>query len=195
MSFLCFLTGAPGVGKSTVSELLAARPGVASLPFGSLIQRELVKQGVSFDGHEDLRERADELVNAEILRGATQALVDEVAWFKKSDDKWLVVDSHAVSPMSVGLRITPDPPSFFKRMSYDVIVQLYAAPDVILSRYQDDPRGRQVTTVEDVRAVDDAQRAVSVLYASLSGCPLYLVDATEDAQAVADSVFALLASA
>jgi hypothetical protein len=120
----------------------------------------------------DLRERPSELVTGEILAEAHETLLEKVPTVGA---QWAVVDSHAVSQDWYGFRSTPDGESYFRRLRYDVIVQLYVDSATLISRINASREGRWGQTVDDLARLFALQSAVSTVYASRCECPLYFV--------------------
>lgn len=190
---IALITGPPGVGKTSVTECLAASGTCTVVHFGELLRMALVDQGHSNATHGDLRREPNRLVNQAVIRRATSRLVELAAPFKESAT-WLVLESHAASPTPFGLRVTPDGPKYFEQIQYDVVIHLTATPALILQRYWQEPDGRIARLPEEVAEVDRAQQMVSVMYAALSECAVYFVDASDSLESVASSVNAILSA-
>src|SRR2546429_7062691 len=126
---IILVTGVPGVGKTTMCMFLAAmKPQrYVHVPFGGLIHRALNQPEIT---EADLRRSAAQLVTPRILSVATDMLMTEVA----RESRMVLVDSHAVSQTRYGYIVTPDGPSYFLRLRYSAIVQLFASAATVLSR-------------------------------------------------------------
>jgi adenylate kinase len=180
---IVLVTGVPGVGKTTSCRFLArTRPDrYLHLPFGGLILRALNRDDLN---EVDLRKSAVDLVTPKILSVATDMLVAQTA----AESRIVLVDSHAVSQIRHGYVVTPDGDSYFARMRYNAIVQLFAPARTVLSRSEAALSGRQARTEHDIEMHFLLQSAVSVGYSAASECPLLLVDAEDPIELVAASV-------
>lgn len=174
---IVLVTGVPGVGKTTLCQFLAAtRPSeYAHVPFGSLILRALCVDQVT---ETDLRKSAASLVTRRVLDEATEMLMAEVA---KQSKRIVLVDSHAVSQDRFGYVVTADGASYFSRLRYGAVVQLFASPSTVLSRSAKAVSGRQASSETDIETHFLLQSAVSVGYSVACECPLFVVCA-EDPQ-------------
>jgi adenylate kinase len=174
------VTGVPGVGKTTSCRFLArTRPDrYFHVPFGDLILRALNRHDLN---EVDLRRSAADLVTPKILSVATDMLVAQAA----AESRVVLVDSHAVSQTRHGYVVTPDGDSYFTRVRYNAIVQLFASAPTVLSRSGAASSGRQARTEHDIEMHFSLQSAVSVGYAAASECPLLLIDAEDTVELVA----------
>lgn len=180
---IVLVTGVPGVGKTTSCGFLARTlpDRYFHLSFGGLILRALNRPDLN---EVDLRRSAADLVTPKILSVATGMLVAQAA----AESRIVLVDSHAVSQTRHGYVVTPDGDSYFTKVRYNAIVQLFASARTVLSRSEGATSGRQARTEHDIEMHFALQSAVSVGYSAASECPLLLVDAEDTVELVAASV-------
>jgi adenylate kinase len=185
---IVLVTGVPGVGKTSLCRFLVdARPHrYVHIRFGNLILRALDRDEIT---ETELRRSAASLVTPSILEVATEMLMAEVA---KNSERIILVDSHAVSQNRYGYVVTPDGASYFGRLRYAAIVQLFALPSTVLARSAALASGRQASVERDVNIHFMLQCSVSVGYSAASECPLLIVEAEKGVDRVAANVESLL---
>jgi adenylate kinase len=109
-----------------------------------------------------------------------------------ASDKWLLVDSHAVSRETTGWHAHPDTIDRLRAYNYDGIVLLDAPAEVVLHRTREKPEGRGARTERDIAVLAGVQQAACVFYAGVVGCPLWVIDAEPPLARVVDTVASLL---
>lgn len=183
------ITGQPGVGKTTTCRILAdTYPEFVSLSFGAIILDEVRREHPSAE-EAQLRHRVTALVTRDVLNRATLTLRQAIAGLEGG---WALIDSHAVSQDAYGFRSTPDGRSYFDKITYSAIINLYLSEELLLQRLEGDRQGRHGATVADLQRLFTLQAAASTLYCSLSECPLYYVNAERSPDEVASVVYGLL---
>ena len=191
---ITLLTGVPGVGKSTVAAgICASDPGASVLNFGRVLFHLARSRGASGLTYETFRQRSWEFVDSALIEAATSEAHDRISAANRLEH--VLVDSHAVSTEAYGFRSTPDTPRLLELFSYDLIVQLHAAPEVILERHEaSNNTGRLYRTVSDVATATALQFATSTYYAGITGCTLHVVDASPGVEQVVATVLSLLSA-
>jgi adenylate kinase len=176
-----YVSGLPGVGKTNaVVHLVEARPNeYIRLSFGEALREVIAPEG-----------------SLEAFRGSAMRSVDRVAIDKATknlarrirDERTRValVDSHAVTPASEGLRATPDTAERVAAFGYSVVAHLSAvgAEDRILRA--SGREGRSAMTVAEIGTAETVQLSIVARYASLCDCPLYILSAVGEVEEVAD---------
>lgn len=194
MTRICYVTGVPGVGKTTLCKTIISRHPAkyCHVNFGQLIASSLttlLDQGVA---ERELRSDPTRFVTQEVLQAASSNLFSELAKDAYAGFEWLMLDSHAVSQDWFGFVATPDGPPYFSKLRYSAIIHLYAAPEVILARSNLENSGRQAANAEDVSRHESLLQSVTVAYSMMSGCPAYFVASNETPTSVADRVDKIL---
>jgi adenylate kinase len=187
------LTGAPGVGKTTIARHLhkQAPERFDVLRFGRLVYAEVLSRTGRRITYDIFRTRAAELVTSADIVAATHraaVLIRE----QTAANKVTVVDSHAVSKEHYGWRAVPDSPQLLTQFGYTWIAHLYAPPALILERTQRDADGRLAVTVEEVAILHALQMSVSIYYAGTLNRPLHVVDNTGTIDATSQVVRSIL---
>lgn len=187
------LTGAPGVGKTTVSEGLSRQdPDVFRvLRFGRYVyEAALSRLGKNID-YRDFRSSSAELVTTQDIYQATER-AEEVVKDNAKASKITIVDSHAVSKEHYGWRAVPDDPRLLAKFGYNWIIQLYAPPELVIERTLHSPDGRLAAAPEDIAVMQVLQFGTSVYYAATIGKPLHVVSNTGPIGETLEAVRALL---
>lgn len=189
---ICLVTGVPGVGKTTVCSMLAAKypDRYRHVSFGKLILEALQESGERAVNHSDLRRDVSRLVTPTVIERATRLLEERA---RSGDARaWAIVDSHAVSQDWYGYRVTADGPRYFAVIRYSAIVNLFADAATVLKRTASDRAGRRALSEKELEIHFGLQAAVSICYGSLSECPVFFVDGGGELDAVVERVHAVL---
>jgi adenylate kinase len=189
---IALIAGVPGIGKSSVTAYLADlyRDRVAAVSFGRALFDVVVGRMPTGFSYSDFRAQAGNLVTKDDLEAAYTRIIGHP--YTAALDKWILVDSHAVSREVNGWHGHPDTIEKLRAYNYEGIVLLDAPPDVILCRTRKNPEGRGARTERDIILLAGLQQATCVYYAGVVGCPLWVVDAEPDVAAVVDTVASLL---
>jgi adenylate kinase len=181
MSVAVYVSGLPGIGKTTaVKHLAETRPDkYVRLSFGEAL-REVANPQATV---ESFRGTATRNVDRVVIKKATANLAQRI---RDEANRVVLIDSHAVTPAPEGLRTTPDTAERVGAFSYGVIVHLSAAAaeERILRNSGSD--GRTAMTASEIAAAETLQLSIVALYASLCDCPLYVVSAIGDVTDVAE---------
>lgn len=170
------LTGAPGVGKSTIASMLQRRwpRRFEVVPFGRLLYTACKSRMNQDFTYEEFKKSSASYVTQPDIIAASGRLQYMIRHQRNS--RWLIVDSHAVAREQYGYRATPDDPVTLKKFAYSYIIQLTADPKVIAQRVVSEPARVQLTSGQ-VGSLQLIQMSISIYYAGTLGCPLHLVDA------------------
>jgi adenylate kinase len=187
------LTGAPGVGKTTVSECLCRHdPGVfRSLRFGRYVYEAVLSRTGEKLEYQEFRQNSAAFVTEQDIHRATDK-AELVIRDQTRASKITVVDSHAVSKEHYGWRAVPDGPRLLAKFGYSWVIQLYAPPELVIERTRRSPGGRLAETAEDVAAMQALQFSTSTYYAATLGKPLHVVSNTGPVDRAVEAVLALL---
>lgn len=165
-----YLTGAPGVGKSTTAETIGSACGARVLSYGAILTKraEVATQ-------EELRERSAEVIASKDVRD----LDDEMSTLVAASASACVIDSHALTVEPWGLRAIPFSPLSLARVGITAVACLYLDEEILRNRVIGDPRGRRILTVSELRMLQQLQASLALTYAHTLGVPFYLLDAAE----------------
>ena len=196
MRRVIYVTGAPATGKSTLCKTLAATDSNIETFCYSERLRDHVNQrpGIAVD-EAGIREASSRVVRAEDVDAVDELLLERAKDVRASSSLSLLVDSHPVTKEDFGFRITGFSTQNLRALSIDVIICLYADPEILKRRILDAPMGRPLPTNFDLALHIQLQAAVASQYAVLIGKPCYLIDSSVSQQALVDQVHALSTSA
>jgi adenylate kinase len=170
-----YLTGAPASGKSTLSEAIAAKfPEICLFTYSKELSRCISRKlGCEYDQVAMRRESA-RLIAPEAVAEVDQELVEFVAANRR--EKHVIIDSHAVTKEDWGFRVTPFSAPMLAKVAPDLIVTLFASPQITINRILEDPRGRPQPTVFEAESHTNLQASVAITYSILGGCPAYFLN-------------------
>ena len=189
---IVLLTGAPGVGKTTVAQRIASlHPhAVKTIGFGRLVYQAVRSRSPLSD--EEFRSLAAEVTTPADLSPAAADMLTSLVASTRAEGGSLLVESHAVARETFGWQAHPDSPSTLAGYTYDTLIHLDAPAHVILSRTRADDGGRLAQDERDVAVLASIQMAVSVYYAAVLGVPLNVIDASRPVDDLVEPVCSLL---
>jgi adenylate kinase len=191
-NLIALIAGVPGVGKSSVTRLLAEshRGRVEHVSFGALLFETVAARMPAGFSYSTFRAQAGQLVSATDLETAFTRITSHPHFTDR--EKWLLVDSHAVSREVTGWHAHPDTIERLREYNYDGIALLDAPAGVVLQRTRGKPEGRGARTERDVAVLASVQQATCVYYAGVLGCPLWVIDAEPPLAQVVNTAASLL---
>jgi len=172
------VTGIPGVGKTTVLGILAAKATsmgmrVEIANFGDYMLKEAIAAGL-VSNRDELR-KLPHRKQLELQSSAARAIIND-AKVKLGSDGLLVVDTHCIVKTSSGF--WPGlPKHVVEELNPDSIVLIEADPSEILQRRQRDlSRDRKdLGGEEEVREMLAMARAAALAAATLTASSVYVV--------------------
>lgn len=172
MSSSVYVSGLPGIGKTTVCNYLVdMRPDrYVRLSFGELLRDVAVPQA----SVESFRANSSANVDRAAIEAATVAGAERI---RNEASRIVLVDSHAVTPVAEGIRATPDTADRVTQFGYSVIVHLDASTAETRVVENGGSEGRRAMTAAEVASAEVMQLSIVTHYASLCDCPLYVVSA------------------
>jgi adenylate kinase len=184
------LTGAPGVGKSTLRKNLEkAVSNLKCFDYGSLLLQ--AKEGQRKEiSYEEMRQKSSHVIAHSDVIDVDKALIDSISVARLQFH--CLLDSHAVTRENYGYRAVPFSPEQLKQLRFDAIIVLHASPQVLSERVNKEPKGRQLINSYIAAQHQSLQDAFAVNYAVLCHCRYYGVDADEDEVTVLETVLNLL---
>lgn len=172
-----YLTGAPATGKSSLMEALRheLQPLIAFSYSKELAAYVGRRDAVTYT-QDDMRRRSAGVITPEDVATVDRNLIELVRDRRASSH--IVIDSHAVTKEKYGFRVTPFSQQQLDAIRPTMIVVLYAAPDVLISRIESNNQGRPVPTPYEAAFHNDLQGAVELIYGIRIGVPVYFLDSS-----------------
>lgn len=177
MGKVILLTGGPGTGKSTLRNAIAARiNALEHFDYGQLLLRRKHQQGTEI-AYEQLRQESARLIRPEDVANTDDWVVAEINRLREANH--VLIDSHALTRESYGFRAVAFSTRHLEILRLDAIVVLRCDPDVLIARTRKNPGGRRELSTELAREVQVLQESLSLTYAVICGCPVFVIDTTE----------------
>ena len=185
------LTGAAGVGKSTLAASLALDPRVVVFEYGAELTRR-ASDGQPGLTQDDIRRHSATLVNGSHVAETDEALQRFIATHR--DSKHVIIDSHAVTKEFYGFRVLPFTPSQLHAAALSRIIVLHGAPQVLVARIALDPGGRPLLSSWEAQEHISLQATVALSYAVILGIPIHFLDCATDPASLHAACLALFGS-
>ena len=191
MAHLVLLTGLPGIGKTTIATALP-RPFYQRIHFGALLRSVVERRTSKPLTHTQFRHDFSRLIDAGVLHGASVLARHEA---DLSSSEVCVLDSHAVTPTAVGLRVTPDDSKRRRLLRFKAIVHLGLAGCLRRVLANCGSEGRHALSEADAQVAEYLQLSTGVVYAASYDCPLLVVKADGNIEQTVRRVDAAIRSA
>ena len=177
MGKVILLTGGPGTGKSTLRNAIATRiNALEHFDYGQLLLRRKRQQGSDI-AYEQLRQESARIIRPEDVTNTDDWVVAEINRLREANH--VLIDSHALTRESYGFRAVAFSTRHLESLRLDAIVVLRCDPDVLIARTRQNPGGRRELTTELAREIQVLQESLSLTYAVICGCPVFVIDTTE----------------
>lgn len=170
MTFALYLTGVPGVGKSTVARALESTTGAVRLSYGEILTGNLRDRVAD---QAELRNRSAEVISADDVRLADEFVATTVR--AAAGRRNVVVDSHALTAESYGLRAVTYTPKALADLPFTHVVCLVAPVEVIERRVAVRSDGRRVQDQHDLGMHASLQANLALTYSFVLGVPVAFV--------------------
>jgi adenylate kinase len=180
MGKVVLLTGAPGVGKSTLRSALVNRiPGLQAFDYGKLLLERKATEGVEIS-YTQLREQSSSIITPADVGNIDEWVIRKVNELRQHPD--VILDSHALTAESYGLRAVPYSSEQLQRLKLDAVLVLRCDAAILLQRTRGRSNGRRDIPEEMMRELQILQEAVGISYAINCGCPIFFIDASRKSQ-------------
>lgn len=189
--YVCYLTGAPATGKSTLCRELGRRcEGVKIFSYSAEL-RDYINQrrGLTSLSEDSIREKSALVVTKEDVQEVDQRLIDVVERYRNTHH--ILIDSHPVTKEAFGFRVTAFSAYQLEKLSPDKIFCLYAPAETISQRITVEPKGRPCPSHNEIQIHIQTQISVATQYSILLGKPCYLLDSSKDLNELVEQFFKL----
>lgn len=169
---LIYLTGAPATGKSSVADYLRTAYDARIFSYGQALRDHASLRGIS---HDALREQSSNVVSAELITELDASLPTLLGGWR--EDGPVVIDSHAVTSETWGLRALPYSTDALIAIGITHMICLAADAETLLARIRATPDGRRADDPWKLEQLNNTQLALAAAYAHTLGIGLCAVDA------------------
>lgn len=170
-----YLTGIPGVGKTTVINALSKKTTYRNIRVFSYGE-ELLKLHSEIDGLSTLRSSSSKVITEADVRLTDDRLRD----FVEQSPDTVIIESHAVTVETYGFRVVPFNLSVLNSLGISHIVALFDTPDNVLCRIRQQPQGRIIPSKASTFTAQNLQLSIAASYAILCSASLYCFDVANE---------------
>jgi adenylate kinase len=187
VTFVLYLTGVPAVGKTSLAIALERRVGAVRLSYGDILTQTL---SAKVDNQRQLRERSADVISARDVIETDQLVAASILRASAASD--VVVDSHALTAETYGLRAVPYSATGLLAMGFTHIVCLTAPPEIVRNRIDRQADGRRGQDEWDMLSHAALQAGLALSYAHTLGVPFAFLRSDRDLAEVVDDVVAFV---
>lgn len=178
MGNVCLITGIPGAGKTTIVDYIKTQYNVNIVRYGMVLFNR-VKERFPDLTYEEFKGNAKKLLVTSDRIFADQEVIREVNRARVSED--VLIESHGVNYDEFGIRIDPYKDiSELRSISLSAIIFVYTAPANISCRVAKKTEGREAFSLDQLKSISSLQQQLSITYAVISGCPMWVIDNNYD---------------
>ncbi|MRK01958.1 AAA family ATPase [Aeromicrobium sp. S22] len=176
MKTVIYLTGPPGIGKTTLAGGLERLAGAEVISYGSLLTKthKVIDQA-------DLRRQSAQVITPSSVQDIDRAMAERVAQSVRSV---VVIDSHALTRERYGFRAIPYDVATLRSLGLTTVVCLFADPATVGRRHDVDRAGRREGTPFHLSTHMDLQASLALTYSHTAGVPVHFIDATDTPEEV-----------
>ncbi len=182
-----YLTGAPATGKSTLMSALDAHLApLFKFSYSKELAAHISNRSLMGYSQDDMRRHSSSVITPRDVAAVDQQLIEIVG--RKRDECHVIIDSHAVTKESFGFRVTPFRIEQLVAIAPTIIFSLYAPPESIIQRIQQDSQGRPEPTTYEAAFHNDLQASVAINYAIHIGKPVYFLDSRRTTEELVEEI-------
>lgn len=182
-----YVTGAPASGKSSLCrELVGIFEAIAVFEYGAQLTSYLNEkyEKESKFVQDDLREMSSRVAKKEDIERVDELLLRMVELERQKSN--VIIDSHAVTKEHYGFRVTGFDVEKIRLLGPSHIVCLYASPEVIQARINQESGGRPTVSKLEAEMHAQLQSSVAIGYGLATGAPVYFFDSSGDKGKILD---------
>ncbi|MBT2117790.1 AAA family ATPase [Dyella sp. LX-66] len=181
MGKVIYLTGAPATGKSSLTvRVREVLPAIDVFCYSEKLRDHVnARSAEGYLTEVSVRKESARAISKDDVDAVDTLLVDHVARLR--DQRHIIIDSHPVTKEDFGFRITGFSTARLAQLSPDIVVCLYADPDIVRRRIEQDPAGRPLPSAYELAVHNSLQMGVASQYGVLLDKPVYLLDSGVDA--------------
>ena len=174
-----YLTGIAASGKTTLAkEVALLQENIMSVSYSSLLSEHISnKYGKSIEVSE-LRKQSARIIEPEDIRELDNYIKNLVKNY--TNEKHIILDSHAVTIEEYGIRVTPFSEKILKEINFDILISMYTDPELIIQRISENSLGRKQICRYTVESALNIQNSVLLNYASILNKPVYFLDSSKE---------------
>ncbi len=183
-----YLTGAPATGKSTLGKAIEQlRDDIVFISYSTELVN-YINSKISGGELDDIkiREQSELSVTEDDVKTVDRKLISRCNIERKN--KNIIIDSHPVTKEKYGFRITGFEVGNLQKLSPDIIICLYASPEIITKRIHSNSGGRPLPSKFELEIHIQAQASLAAIYGVLVGSPVYLIDSDKELNQLAQIV-------
>lgn len=184
---VCYLTGAPATGKSTLCELLLDKyQNVKVFSYSKELRDHVNAKYSKLSLNEDsIRQFSAKVISKDDVREVDQYLVNFINRYRYEYN--IVIDSHPVTKENFGFRVTAFKVVDLMKLNIDRVFCLYASSSIIKQRIVLNPQGRPLPSSFELDVHCNAQISIAIQYGLTLGKPCYLLDSSVDKSVLLDT--------
>ena len=177
-----YVTGAPGVGKtSVIAKLVQNKNDIAVFEYGCQMANHLVGRT-----QEELRGGTDSLVRKEDIIEVNAKMIEWTSSIRAT--KTVLIDTHQVTFEEHGYRVAPFQGDELRLLGITDILVLVAPDEIVVSRISANHGGRRIPSLFQARVHAEAQLQVAISYSVLLGVEARIIETGRAIEVVADDI-------
>ena len=181
-----YLTGVPGTGKTTITnEICKSNNDFLVLHYSEMLKNYLSEKHQTEYSISQLRKSSSTVVSEKDILELDESVLEII---NESSSKHVILESHAITMEAFGYRATPFSMEQVLLLKPDIIIVLYADPEIIQKRIKQSPQGRKISTANDIDYSQQLQSALALQYGLLVGAKMLFINAAEDIDTIVKTI-------